>query len=162
MKTRKCEIERLYKTHFAQMHRMATMFLHDDSLARDAVHDVFVSLLNSDSDVLPGVGYLMLSIRNRCVNLIRDAGVHERLHRLYLLDIDEYAGDDWPDEATLDAIRTVISDNLGQQCRRVVDMRFSAGLKYSEIAGALGISEVAVYKHLRHAIEIIRKTLSHE
>lgn len=38
-------------------------------------------------------------------------------------------------------------------------MRYRLGMKYREIAEAAGISEVAVYRHLRHALDILRQTL---
>ena len=58
--------------------------------------------------------------------------------------------------ATVDRI---MDDCLTDRCRLVVDLRFTGGLSYAALASALGISEVAVYKHLRHAIETIRKNL---
>lgn len=159
MTTDRCEIERLYKTHYAQMYRLAMMILHDDSLARDVVQDVFASVLQNTGQTV-GPGYLMSSVRNRCVNHVRDTGVRERLARLYMLDGQEYDDEDWPDEATVEAVNSIVGTALAPQCRRVVAMRFHEGLKYAEIASRLGISEVAVYKHLRHAIETIRKTLN--
>ncbi|MCM1028647.1 MAG: ECF-type sigma factor [Alloprevotella sp.] len=45
------------------------------------------------------------------------------------------------------------------QCRRVITLRYRDGLKYREIAQTLGISEVAVYRHIRHALDILRQTL---
>ena len=36
-------------------------------------------------------------------------------------------------------------------------MRFNELMSYGEIAGQLGVSEVAVYKHLRHAMDVLRK-----
>lgn len=142
------------------MYRLAMMLLHDDSLARDVVQDVFAALLQDTGHETVGPGYLMAGVRNRCVNHVRDSGVHERIARFYMLDESEYDDDDWPDEGTVEAVSSIVGSALPPQCRRVVEMRFHEGLKYAEISSQLGISEVAVYKHLRHAIEIIRKTLN--
>lgn len=38
------DIEQLFKTHYAQMHRLARMYVHDDNLSHDIVQDVFASL----------------------------------------------------------------------------------------------------------------------
>ena len=40
------DIEQLFKTHYADMHRMAMLILRDEDVARDIVHDVFANLLD--------------------------------------------------------------------------------------------------------------------
>ena len=40
------DIEQLFKTHYAQMHRLARMYVHDDNLSHDIVQDVFASCLH--------------------------------------------------------------------------------------------------------------------
>lgn len=85
--------------------------------------------------------------------------VRDRIHSLYLLEQSEYDIDDWPDDETLATVGRIMDDCLTKRCRRVMFMRFTGGLSYAAIASELGISEVAVYKHIRHAIETIRKNL---
>lgn len=46
------------------------------------------------------------------------------------------------------------------QTSEVVRLRFAEGLKYAEISRRLGISEAAVYKHLRRATEIFRNIIT--
>lgn len=41
-----------------------------------------------------------------------------------------------------------------------MELRFEAGMSFSKIADVLGVSENAVYKHVRHALVIIRKNLN--
>ncbi len=158
--TNRNDIEKLFRTHYEMLHRLARILLHDSDLAHDIVHDVFASLINSGDDCSGITGaYLLSSVRNRCLNHIRNAGARERIHSLYLLEQSEYDTDDWPDEETVATVDRIMDDCLTDRCRLVVDMRFTGGLSYAAIASALGISEVAVYKHLRHAIETIRKNL---
>ena len=57
-------------------------------------------------------------------------------------------------------IQKIIANDLTEQCRKVVNLRFAQSKSYQEIADTLGISTVAVYKHLRHAIDILRKKLA--
>ena len=38
-----------------------------------------------------------------------------------------------------------------------MELRFSEGLPFGRIAATMGISETAVYRHLSHALKIIRK-----
>ena len=40
------DIERLFRQHYRQMYRLATILLHDDAESKDVVHDVFAQLLS--------------------------------------------------------------------------------------------------------------------
>lgn len=158
--TNHSDIERLFKTHYAQMHRTALAMLHDADLARDIVHDVFASLLDNDAACMPaGAGYLIRAVRNRCINHIRNCDIRRRVASLYALDIDEYDTEVWPDEQTIARIHSLIASDLTPQARRVVQLRFSDGLPFAQVAAAMGISETAVYRHLRHALTVIRQKL---
>lgn len=158
--TNKDDIEKLFRTHYETLHRLARILLHDSELAHDVVHDLFASLINSGEDCSGiSVAYLLSSVRNRCLNQIRNRNARERIHSLYLFEQNEYDTDDWPDEETVATVRRIMDAGLTGRCRQVVDMRFTGGMSYGAIASMLGISEVAVYKHLRHAIETIRKNL---
>ncbi len=153
-------IEILFKEHYRKMHRLARMLLHDGELARDIVHDVFVMILTLDNHDNITLGYLMNAVKNNCLNYIRNASVADRLKALYYMQTDEYDTDDWPDEETISAIYDIIKSELTPRCREAMDLRFIQGLKFSDISKIMGISEVAVYGHVRHAIEIIRKKLN--
>lgn len=154
------DIEQLFKAHYAQMFRLAVVLLHDDNLARDIVHDVFLSLLDGSSDFLVSGGYLLKAVRNRCLNHIRDCSIHQRIANRYFLDMEEYDTEDWPDEETMARIYEHIRNDISPQARRIMELRFSESMKFSQIAELMGISETAVYRHLSHALSIIRKKLN--
>ena len=158
--TNRNDIERLFKTHYAQMYRLATALLHDDDLARDIVHDVFASLLDRDQNILVNRGYLLKSVRNRCLNHIRDCGIHQRIANCYFLDNEEYDIEEWPDEETIARIDSMIRNDISPQARRVIELRFPNGMPFSRIATTMGISETAVYRHLSHALSVIRKKIN--
>jgi RNA polymerase sigma-70 factor (ECF subfamily) len=40
-------LQKLFKQHYRQMYRLATILLHDDAESKDVVHDVFAHLLAS-------------------------------------------------------------------------------------------------------------------
>lgn len=158
--TNRNDIERLFKAHYAQMHRLAVGLLHDDDLARDIVHDVFASLLDGGHHTLVTGGYLLRAVKNRSLNHIRDCGIHQRIASLYFLDNEDYTTEDWPDDETIARINALIDSEISLQARRVITMRFSAGMPFAEIASTMGISETAVYRHLSNALKIIRKKLN--
>lgn len=86
--------------------------------------------------------------------------IHGRVLGMYFTEMDEYDEEDWPDEATILEIYSIISDDLPEQCRRVIELRFVSGLKFEAVAREMGVSQTAVFKHLRHALSIIRNKLS--
>ncbi len=153
------DIEQLFRTHYAAMYRLAMLILRDDSVSRDIVHDVFETLLVSGKSDVSGA-YLLKATRNRCLKHIRSLSTQERMKGIYSIDVQEIEDEDWPDDATIVLIHKSVANDLTEACRRVVDLRFSEGKSYQEIADILGISKVAVYKHLRHAIDVLRKKLS--
>lgn len=154
------DIQRLFLTHYAQMHRLARVIVHNDELAKDIVNDVFSSLLQRESNEEITSGYLMSSVRNRCLNHLRDADIRTKVSCQYPLEtLDVSEVDAWPDEETLSRLSGLIATRLTPQCRRVVELRYVEGMTYAQIGETLGISKVAVYNHLRHAIEILRKNM---
>ena len=84
------KLEKLFKQHYRQMYRQATILLHDDAESKDVVHDIFAHLLDDPKDLKEETAehYLLTSVRNRCLNVIRSRQIQERVERLYLLDVD--------------------------------------------------------------------------
>ena len=64
--------------------------------------------------------------------------------------------DDAADGRLTDIVEFVVS-HLSPQEQRIFGLRFTDGYTYEEIAQAEGISRVAVWKHLSHAITAIKK-----
>lgn len=152
-------IEKLFKANYGRMYRLALAILHDDDLAHDIVHDVFAAILDNKSENTVTETYLLRAVRNRCLNHIRDCGIHQRVENRYFIENEEYDSEDWPDDETLTRLHTLIRSDLTPQARRVMELRFSDGLQFAKIAGIMGISETAVYRHLSNALKTIRQKL---
>lgn len=157
--TIKSDIEQLFRTHYEAMYRLAVLILRDDAVSRDIVHDVFEALIVGGKSDVSGV-YLLTAVRNRCLKHIRGMSALERMKEGYSIDEREIAEKEWPDDTTIALIQATVSNDLTPACRRVVNLRFVENKSYQEISEILGISKVAVYKHLRHAIDVLRKKLS--
>ncbi len=154
-------LELLFRENFAAMHRLGVVLLHDTGMASDAVHDVFETLCRRDDIRELGRPFLLTAMRNRCLNIIRNTDIRQRLHALYTLeasdtlpDTNDYASDTGQ---MIYRVQSVISKHLSVRQRDVIRLRFGAGCSYAEIAEELCISETAVYKNLRNAIDIIRQ-----
>ena len=80
----------MFRQHYEKMYNLARCILSDDDESKDVVSDVFTHILAYDVVLMPESeeGYLMRSVRNRCLNLIAHKGVKERVAKLLLDDAD--------------------------------------------------------------------------
>ncbi len=161
MTQRKRHIERLFRLHYRAMYRLASILLHDDEESKDIVHDVFARLLVEPVELHEDTAqsYLLSSVRNRCLNVIRNRKIHEQVHRYLLLSEDLEQTSPQEFEHELEVLRAGIDTLFPPICREVIQLHFSEGLTFREIAERLGVSERTIYKHLRNALEQLRQTL---
>lgn len=159
--TGKDNIANLFKENYSGLYSFAYTLLKDEAAAHDAVHDVFADLLHSDMNVNFGNGYLMRCVRNKCLNIIRDMPIKESVEKLVMTQsgFESFYGDDLDYEENIAKIRRIICESLPNQCSKVIRLRYESGLSYSDIAEELGISKVAVYKHLKNGLDQIRAKL---
>ena len=131
----------LYGVYFVALKSIAIRYVKDDQTACDLVQEVFISLLESTHRFISGdeVKYFLYSaLKNRCVSYFRKQQVRDRYQR-ELLDTasDVYAN-------LMAAI-----EQLPPQCRLVMQLTLE-GLKISEIASRLRISEDTVKEHKKN------------
>ena len=158
------KLEKLFKQHYRQMYRLATMLLHDDAESKDVVHDIFAHLLRNSQDLREDTAesYLLTSVRNRCLNVIRSRQIQERVEHLYLLDLDTTVT---PTERLEEELKTLykgINQLTPPVCRDIIMQHFRDGVTFKEIANRLGVSETTVYKHLRRALNQLRTHLNNK
>ena len=146
-------VRQLFMQHYAKMHRVARSLLFDAQESEDVVSDIFESLLCGQTMLVPGTEerYLMTSVRNRCLKRLR----HEAVVRDYGQQTTDN-GQEAEDERLADIVEFV-TGHLPEQEQRIFNLRFTEGCSYEDIATAEGISKVAVWKHLSHAITEIKK-----
>jgi RNA polymerase sigma-70 factor (ECF subfamily) len=159
--TDKKELQKLFKQHYRQMYRLATILLHDDAESKDVVHDIFARLLDGHSDLKEETAesYLLTSVRNRCLNVMRNRQIQERVERLYLLDLDTTITPTEKFEEELKTLYKGIDQLEPPVCRDVIVQHFRDGITFKEIACRLGVSETTVYKHLHRALSQLRTHL---
>ena len=159
--TDQSKLEKLFRQHYRQMYRLATILLHDDAESKDVVHDIFARLLDGHSDLKEETAesYLLTSVRNRCLNVMRNRQIQERVERLYLLDLDTTITPTEKFEEELKALYKGIDQLEPPICRDVIVQHFRDGITFKEIACHLGVSETTVYKHLHRALSQLRTHL---
>jgi len=157
-------LQKLFKQHYRQMYRLATILLHDDAESKDVVHDIFAKLLDDHRDLREDTAqsYLLTSVRNRCMNVIRSRQIQERVEHLYLLDLDTTITPTERLEEELRALRIGIDLLEPPVCRDIIMQHFRDGMTFKEIACRLGVSETTVYKHLHRALSQLRTHLKNQ
>ena len=74
----KKELEMLFRQNYSEMIHLARILLDDDGEAEDMVQDTFLRI--ADSDIPPkSESYLLIAVRNACLNRIRQMQLHERV-----------------------------------------------------------------------------------
>ena len=160
---KKKEIEILFQQHYGPMIRLAKRMLYDDEESRDVVSEVFATLIKTD--ILPKnmEGYLMASVRNRCLNLLEHKDVRAKFEQAYTLEMKQnmVTDDDTISYTSVEQwyqqMMAYAKKHLTEQTLLVFRMRHIDGMKYQEIADQLGISRVMVYKHLTKAMNTIKE-----
>ena len=155
------KLEKLFRQHYRQMYRQATILLHDDAKSKDVVHDIFARLLENHRDLREETAesYLLTSVRNRCLNMIRHQQIQERVEHLYQLDLETTIMPTERLEEELKALHKGIDLLEPPICRDIIMQHFRDGITFKEIARRMGISETTVYKHLRRALSQLRTHL---
>ena len=146
-------IQRLFKQHYAKMYRVARTILYDEQESEDVVSDIFESLLRGQTVLMPDTEerYLLTSVRNMCLKRLRHTSTSLEGNGC----IEPTDDSDIEDERLAD-IDEFVASHLSAQEQRIFRLRFTDGCSYEEIAAAEGISRVAVWKHLSHALNLIR------
>lgn len=154
------DIETLFKENYRPMLSLAVMYLKDRDIASDIVHDLFAELAENMPSPPPGRAYLLQSVRNRCLNHIRNLTNRQRIMQRIKIESDADAeGNAESDMRRMERVLDAIDSSLPPKCALVMKLRYGSGLSYKKMAERLGISEVAVYKHLTAGIAKLRTLL---
>ena len=156
------DIEQLFRRHYEKMYNLARCILSDDDESKDVVSDVFAKILADDIVLMPGSeeGYLMRSVRHRCLNLIAHKSVKERVAKLLLNDADVILSEDTDER--LEQLMLLIEDLEPPIRKQIFRLRYLQEKSYQEVADEMGVSKVTVFNHLSQAMEWIRKQLKKE
>lgn len=153
-------LETLFRSHYREMYRLAMTLLHDEAESKDVVAEVFARM--AEAGRTAGAGYLLAAVRTRCLNLLRNRSIQQRIQRLYLLEqeVETKSAEQLCEESRL------LEQSIGQLeppvCKQVIRLHFEQGMTFREIALQLGTSETTVYKYLRRAMHQLRLHLNNE
>ena len=156
------DIEQLFRRHYEKMYNLARCILSNDDESKDVVSDVFAKILADDVVLMPGSeeGYLMRSVRHRCLNLIAHKSVKERVAKLLLNDADVILSEDTDER--LEQLMLLIEDLEPPIRKFIFRLRYLQEKSYQEVADEVGVSKVTVFNHLSQALDWIRKQFKKE
>jgi RNA polymerase sigma-70 factor, ECF subfamily len=154
----------IFRTWYARLVRLAESVVRDRAVAEELVQDVMLELWRRREQLAADgspQAYLFRATRNRALNHMRHVKIEQR-------DAIYVAGEgsrEAPAPARLEAeeIESAVQramDELPPRCREVFEMSRVQGLKYAEIATALGVSVKAVEAHMGKALKTMRVHLA--
>ena len=143
----------MFRQHYEKMYNLARCILSDDDESKDVVSDVFTHILEDDVVLMPESeeGYLMRSVRNRCLNLIAHKCVKERVAKLLLADADVILSEDMNER--LEQLLLLIDDLEPPIRKQIFRLRYLQEKSYQEVADEVGVSKVTVFNHLSKAMD---------
>lgn len=156
--------EAIFRSRFKPMVGYALRFVRDLESARGIVQEVFVNLWEKRADLDAGrevEAYLTTSVRNRCLNYLRD----QKKFNHELLDFEGLMDHNWHpvdqlEIAELDARIRQAVDELPEKCREIFLLSRFENLKYQQIADKLQLSVKTVETQMSRALSHLRIRLA--
>ena len=151
------DIERMFRQHYEKMYNLARYLLSDDDESKDVVSEVFTTILANNAVLMPEreEGFLMRSVRNRCLNLIAHKGVKERVTKLLIDDADVILSD--KTDGRLEQLMLLIEDLEPPIRKQIFRLHYLKEMSYQEVADKVGVSKVTVFNHLSQAMDWIKE-----
>tara|TARA_Y100001972_G_C7667315_1_gene337882 strand:- start:9926 stop:10522 length:597 start_codon:yes stop_codon:yes gene_type:complete len=154
--------EEIYNTYFERLFYYAKKITDSEEMAKDVVSDVFLNLLNKQTDfseINELESYLFVSVKNLSIHALSldsrhlsTVDIENSLRRVEGLNPEEVL----VEKELLKVIQDAI-ENLPDQCKLVYHFVKGKNMKYKEAADELGITEGTVRNHLIKAVKTIKE-----
>lgn len=154
----------LFNEYYTPLVNYANSFLNDIGGAEDAVQEVFIAVWNKSDEGLvanKAKAYLYTSVRNFCLNSIRNAKRKEGVIPEYKLEQLEESSieDEIIREEVYFKLHEAIN-SLPSQCQKIYKMSL-AGQKNAEIAEDLNLSIETIKTQKKRAKKQLKEKLGH-
>lgn len=156
---------KIYDKYHKPVYGIALKYLKSDSLAEDAVHDVFIKLwdyrhkLDAQQSLK---GFLLTSTKNHVLNIIRDRNRDEEKNRQYSR-LKSKPHNKTVSKLTFENYKKVFEHflkKLPEGKRKIFKMKMNEGVSNKEIADRLDISVNTVKSQYYKASKFIKEQLS--
>ena len=159
-------IDSLFRLYYRPLCVYTLHYLKDKDQIEDLVQEAFTAYWmkeTADGGIDNPRAYLYTAVRNRCIDAIRrqrrqDVDLDSLEEEILPVEDDVVISDEEAVDNSLSEARIWSAiDRLPAKRRRIFLMSRRDGMKYSEIAGALGLSENTVRNQVSRALEAIRQ-----
>jgi len=157
-------VQELFRAHWLELVRLATVMVGDAATAEDVVQDAFEHLHRSWHrlrEPASGLAYARSSVLNGCRSVHRRAAVA----RKYGARLAQPADATTPDAAAAAAEAAQVGaalQRLSRRQREVIVLRYYADLDIAEIAGMLRLTQSGVRATLSRALTAMARELQEE
>ncbi len=154
--------EALFSNYYPPLVRFAEGYIFDKQECEDIVQNLFIYFWENAEKInldLSIKSYFFQSVKNRCLNHLRDLQIHDRHNLLYLealINQDNY--EELQDPEIIVKINAAIAQ-LPEHMAAIIKLKYLEGKKLTEIAQINQISENTVKTQLQRAKEKLRKIL---
>jgi RNA polymerase sigma-70 factor (ECF subfamily) len=156
---------RIYDEYYPVIYTFVRRFINAEHDAKDIVTDTFLKLLNPGihfENQLKLKAFLYLTAKNACFDYLKHIRFRQKFENELLnlwLEETENLMEAAEDRAEIqDRVRRAI-EGLPDKCRLVFILYFTGGLKNSEIAARLKISEKTVSNQRSLAVKLLKITI---
>lgn len=153
--------EELFGLHFGNLAGFVYNYVKDEEVAKDIVHDVFLTLWNNRrrlNPVYPVKSYLFTLAQNSALNYLRHLRVVEANERV-VSEVLEASAEELDDyERRLQRLEEKLA-LLSDKQREVLVKCVVEGRKYKEVAEEMDISLNTVKTHITRALKFLRDEL---
>jgi RNA polymerase sigma-70 factor (family 1) len=153
----------LFESYYRVLSVFAVRYVTDLDVAREIVQDLFVHIYENRETLVISTSlrsYLYQSVRNRCLNHLKQIKEHEKHLDALTWEVAESLDPETLYHETELEFRVfqIVSD-LPSRCQEIFIMSRVDGKKNSEIASRLKISVRTVETQISKALKILRKKL---
>jgi len=141
-------LERLYRTEYTGMVRLAYTLVGSNAEAEDLVQDSFVEVARRLDEIRKPGAYLRSAVVSRCRSVLRRRRVMALHPPEPPAGLPNMAGELWD-----------VLGRLPEDQRIVVVLKYYGGYRASEIASIVDMPGATVRSHLRRGLKALRKEL---
>lgn len=154
--------EALFCEYYPLLTKYAEGFVFDPDQCEDIVQSLFIHLWENSKSINIHTSlksYLYQSVRNRCLNYLRNLNVYDK-HKLFYLEgmLSNSTDTDRIDPEWTEKVRFALA-KLPEQMARVLRLKYMEDEKIGDIADKMKISENTVKTHLTRGKKSLHKKL---
>lgn len=156
--------EELFHTYYAHLCNFAFQFMKEQEASEEIVQDIFYNIWNSRQslDIQVSIkSYLFSSVRNRCINQLKQIQTREKYKQYNEQQIaySENVTHDLATENDLAALIVKSVEELPPERKKIFLLSREEGLKNKDIADKLNISIKTVENQMGKALKFLRTQL---